>query len=236
MAFLNKTGVERLWSHTVSRLNHKVDKVDGKGLSTNDFTNEEKEKLTSVLSHNVQELTESEQAQARTNIGAVSVGDLDDYASKDYVDSKLGETTSDVTSVNGKIGDITLTTEDIGAAEEEHTHTKAEITDFEDLVIAVTDDNNGGVTLFGTTSSGTFEERLEALETRLDSLENNYATEEEIIAMMIDMGIISPTEETLSVDNDGNGTIANYELIVDDNNNGTINANLVVDENGNGTI
>ena len=48
MAFLNKTGVERLWSHVMSRLNNKVDKAEGKALSTNDFTNEEKEKLASI--------------------------------------------------------------------------------------------------------------------------------------------------------------------------------------------
>ena len=80
MAFLSKAGVERLWSHVISRLNNKVDKVDGKGLSTNDFTNEEKDKLNKVISYNVQELTESEQEQARTNIGAVSEADLNDLA------------------------------------------------------------------------------------------------------------------------------------------------------------
>ena len=35
-----------------NELAEKVDKVDGKGLSTNDFTNEEKEKLASLVSHN----------------------------------------------------------------------------------------------------------------------------------------------------------------------------------------
>lgn len=48
MAFLNKTGLERLWAHVISQLGHKVEKVDGKGLSTNDFTNEEKEKLANL--------------------------------------------------------------------------------------------------------------------------------------------------------------------------------------------
>lgn len=62
MAFLNKTGVEHLWLHIVSCLNCKVDRIDGKGLSTNDFTTKEKESLRN--------LTET-------------------YASKDYVDNKL---------------------------------------------------------------------------------------------------------------------------------------------------
>ena len=45
MAFLDRTGLERLWLHIVTKLGGKVDKEDGKGLSTNDYTTEEKEKL-----------------------------------------------------------------------------------------------------------------------------------------------------------------------------------------------
>ena len=45
MAFLDRTGLERLWLHIVTKLGGKVDKEDGKGLSSNDFTTEEKEKL-----------------------------------------------------------------------------------------------------------------------------------------------------------------------------------------------
>ena len=41
MAFLNNTGLEHLWVKIVSRLGTKVDKVDGKGLSTNDYTSTE---------------------------------------------------------------------------------------------------------------------------------------------------------------------------------------------------
>lgn len=48
MAFLNKTGLERLWAHIVAKLGDKVDKVDGKGLSTNDYTTDEKNKLTGI--------------------------------------------------------------------------------------------------------------------------------------------------------------------------------------------
>ena len=48
MAFLDRTGVERLWAHIISKLGEKVDIVEGKGLSTNDYTNEEKEKLANL--------------------------------------------------------------------------------------------------------------------------------------------------------------------------------------------
>ena len=45
---LNKTGLTRLWQHIIARLGTKVDKVEGKGLSTNDFTTAEKEKLAGI--------------------------------------------------------------------------------------------------------------------------------------------------------------------------------------------
>lgn len=48
MAFLDRTGLERLWSHIVTKLGGKVDKEDGKGLSTNDYTTNEKTKLAGI--------------------------------------------------------------------------------------------------------------------------------------------------------------------------------------------
>ena len=74
MGFLNNSGFARLWSHIMLRLGDKVDKVDGKGLSTKDFTTEEKEKLAGLstdgfVSYNEQELTEDQQTQARKNQG-----------------------------------------------------------------------------------------------------------------------------------------------------------------------
>lgn len=57
--------------------NTKVDKVEGKDLSTNDYTNEDKGKLNSSITFNEQILTESQQAQARTNIGAADKQDVE---------------------------------------------------------------------------------------------------------------------------------------------------------------
>ena len=59
MAFLNETGLEQVWSkiktkvssieNTIDDINEaKVDKVSGKGLSTNDFTTDEKNKLAGI--------------------------------------------------------------------------------------------------------------------------------------------------------------------------------------------
>ena len=45
MNFLDELGLEELWRNIISKLSKKVDKENGKGLSSNDFTTEEKEKL-----------------------------------------------------------------------------------------------------------------------------------------------------------------------------------------------
>lgn len=39
---------ERMWQHITAALEEKVTKVEGKGLSTNDYTTEEKDKLASL--------------------------------------------------------------------------------------------------------------------------------------------------------------------------------------------
>lgn len=48
MAFLDKTGLARLWGKVTTLADTKVDKIEGKDLSTNDFTNEYKEKLDNL--------------------------------------------------------------------------------------------------------------------------------------------------------------------------------------------
>ena len=48
MNFLNKEGLSTLWANIIAKLDNKVDKLTGKGLSTNDFTNEYKNKLDSL--------------------------------------------------------------------------------------------------------------------------------------------------------------------------------------------
>lgn len=48
--FLDKTGLALVWEKVKNALSGKVDKVDGKGLSTNDYTSEEKTKLSGIAS------------------------------------------------------------------------------------------------------------------------------------------------------------------------------------------
>lgn len=48
MGFLDGSGVARLWQHIIAKLGNKVDKETGKGLSTNDYTTTEKNKLAGI--------------------------------------------------------------------------------------------------------------------------------------------------------------------------------------------
>ena len=48
MFFLDKTGLEHLCTSILAKLSNKVDKVHGKGLSTNDYTDEDKNNLTNL--------------------------------------------------------------------------------------------------------------------------------------------------------------------------------------------
>lgn len=48
MNYLGKTGLEKIWSKIKAKLETKVDKETGKGLSTNDYTTAEKTKLSGI--------------------------------------------------------------------------------------------------------------------------------------------------------------------------------------------
>lgn len=51
-SYLDKTGLERVWSKIKTLLSGKVDKISGKGLSTNDYTQDEKTKVSTAYSNN----------------------------------------------------------------------------------------------------------------------------------------------------------------------------------------
>ena len=67
MAFLNEQGLERLWTHIVAKIGTKVDKVSGKELSTNDYTNEEKNKLAGIADGATQTIVDSELSSSSSN-------------------------------------------------------------------------------------------------------------------------------------------------------------------------
>ncbi len=62
-------------------LGKKVDAEEGKGLSANDYTNEEKEKVAAAVLVTTQTLAEEQQTQARNNIGAASASDVSEAVS-----------------------------------------------------------------------------------------------------------------------------------------------------------
>ena len=51
MKFLDSTGLTQVWTKITNLLNGKVDKVEGKGLSTNDFTTAQKTKLEGLSNY-----------------------------------------------------------------------------------------------------------------------------------------------------------------------------------------
>ena len=74
------------------------------------------------------------------------------------------------------------------------------------------------------------------------NIDIDYATDEEIIAMMLNEDIITaPTTEngeiaSLAVDEDGSAILIKNSLTVDKNGNGTTDANIAIDGNGNAMI
>ena len=84
---LNKTGLTRLWQHIIARLGTKVDKVEGKGLSTNDFTTEEKSKLASIESGATKTIVDEALSSSSTNPvqNAAVASAIDD------INNRLGE-------------------------------------------------------------------------------------------------------------------------------------------------
>ena len=55
MAFLNEQGLARLWLHITTKLSNKIDKEEGKSLSTNDYTNDDKNALSGAV-ENINEI------------------------------------------------------------------------------------------------------------------------------------------------------------------------------------
>ena len=67
MAFLNEAGLERLWYHIVSKLGTKVDAIEGKSLSENDYTTAEKDKLNGIAVGANKTVVDSSLSDSSTN-------------------------------------------------------------------------------------------------------------------------------------------------------------------------
>lgn len=91
MAILNERGLERLWSHIIAKLGGKVDKEEGMGLSSNDFTAEEKNKLAGIAEGATNVTVDGELNSESLNPvqNRILYATIENLASKEYVDEKI---------------------------------------------------------------------------------------------------------------------------------------------------
>lgn len=64
-----KAAFQRLWEHTINKIDERVKKEDGKGLSTNDFTDEYKNKVD----YTVEKLANTEDEDAMELLAEMEV-------------------------------------------------------------------------------------------------------------------------------------------------------------------
>jgi len=72
--YLDSNGLLYLWGKIKTLLGGKVDKVEGKGLSANDFTTLEKEKLAGLANYTLPEATADTLGGVRVGAGLAITG------------------------------------------------------------------------------------------------------------------------------------------------------------------
>ena len=113
MAFLDETGLAYFWNQILARLNKFVPAESGKGLSTNDYTTEEKEKLAGIEDGANKTIVDAALSSTSTNPVQNKVINTKLDSMQSDIDSKVPSTRT----VNGKAlsSDITLSASDVGA-------------------------------------------------------------------------------------------------------------------------
>ena len=141
---------------------NKVNKVDGKGLSTNDLTNELKAQYDAAYQHSQ---TDHAPSNAQENvIEKISVNNVEQSISEKGVNISVPTKTSDLTNDSGYLTEH----QDIsGKADKENTYTKGEVDsavqgakDYADgLVSAIPEQTNYAVTIEEDTSDSSIQKR-----------------------------------------------------------------------------
>lgn len=100
--YLDLTGLAYFWGKVKERLGNKVDKAEGKQLSTEDFTTEEKQKLADLSNVTID--------------SALSSASINPVQNK-VINAALGSKVSTTRKINSKplSGDVTLSAVDVGA-------------------------------------------------------------------------------------------------------------------------
>ena len=113
MAFLDETGLAHFWNQILARLNKFVPAETGKGLSTNDYTTEEKTKLAGIEAGANKITVDSALSSTSTNPVQNNTINTKFDSIQTGIDNKVPNTRT----VNGKAlsGDITLSASDVGA-------------------------------------------------------------------------------------------------------------------------
>lgn len=128
--FLDMNGLTYLWQQIKLKLSEKVDVVDGKELSTNDFTNEEKNKLSSIESgankyvHPTSGVTASSYMKVTVdNNGHVTSGSnpttLSEFGITDAANKTHSHSSNDITNLDASklTGTISIDRLPVGALE-----------------------------------------------------------------------------------------------------------------------
>ena len=157
MAF-NKESFEHFWQHLDVLFGRKVDKVDGKGLSTNDYTTAEKNKLSGI----------DEGANKTTVDSALS------SSSTNPVQNKVVNTA--ITNLNTLVGDTAVSTQ-ISDAISELDMLTVDITDVEQgTATGINADTLGGVVASGYVLETELDTYKNEVSTNIISIENNLTT------------------------------------------------------------
>lgn len=104
--YLDLNGLSYLWDKIKAQLNLKVDKVSGKGLSTNDYTTAEKEKLGGIAA-----------GANKTTVDSALSGTSTNPVQNKAVNTALSSKVATSRKINNKAltADITLSAGDVGA-------------------------------------------------------------------------------------------------------------------------
>lgn len=89
MDYVNKNGLSHFWQSLKTKLSDKVDKEEGKGLSSNDYTKEDKEKLKNLSSVKYKAITLSVENWVESDDTYIYTVEDDTVTASDLIEGHL---------------------------------------------------------------------------------------------------------------------------------------------------